>query len=219
MRGEEPGPEHVEADTNSSIGHYLMSQRKLRGISLDELAARTRIPRRNLERLESGAFDHQPDGFVRGFVRTVAEDLGLDPQEAVMRLLGEPSAVDEDQRRRRRLQAAVAAFVVGGVLLAAAGWAVRETARWLTATPDPNSEDRVLRRDPVRVLAEEAETDPRWQRVIEAANAETAALEGPDAATEAVAPADAPAGPVGADLVDAERDAAPPAAPADAGAP
>jgi transcriptional regulator with XRE-family HTH domain len=75
-----------------SVGQYLASQRKLRRISLEELSERTRIPRRNLERLESGAFDAAADGFARGFVRTVAEALGLDANEAVMRLSDEPRA-------------------------------------------------------------------------------------------------------------------------------
>ncbi|MDH5565971.1 MAG: helix-turn-helix domain-containing protein, partial [Myxococcales bacterium] len=57
----------------SAVGAYLAAQRRLRGISLDELAERTVIPRRNLERLESGAFDGNADGFTRGFVRTVSE--------------------------------------------------------------------------------------------------------------------------------------------------
>ena len=50
----------------------------MRGLSLDEVAAATRIPRRSLERLEAGAFDSEPDGFARGFVRTVADAMGLD---------------------------------------------------------------------------------------------------------------------------------------------
>ena len=67
-----------EGSHPSSVGHYLASQRKLRGISLEELATRTRIPGRNLERLESGALDGESDGFSRGLVRIVAEELGLD---------------------------------------------------------------------------------------------------------------------------------------------
>jgi len=61
-----------EGSLPSSVGHYLASQRKLRGISLEELATRTRIPGRNLERLESGALDGDSDGFSRGLVRIVA---------------------------------------------------------------------------------------------------------------------------------------------------
>jgi cytoskeleton protein RodZ len=94
--------------TTPGIGEYLAQQRRLRGISVDELCEMTKIPRRNLERLESGAFDAQPDGFARGFVRTVAAALGLDPDEAVMRLMQEPEA-----------DAAVAVRGVGRL----AGWA------------------------------------------------------------------------------------------------
>ncbi len=88
-------PEEPEADAGlTSVGLYLAGQRRLRGVSVDELAARTRIPRRNIERLEAGAFDAAPDGFSRGFVRTVAVALGLDADEAVTRLMAEPRADD-----------------------------------------------------------------------------------------------------------------------------
>lgn len=143
-----------EPRERESVGQYLSSQRRLRGISLDELAARTRIPRRNLERLESGAFDAQPDGFVRGFVRTVAVELGLDAQEAVMRLMSEPVALEEDWRRWRRLGGAVALAAVALGALLALGWGLREVARWV-ARPDPDVvREHVYRRDAVRALAE-----------------------------------------------------------------
>ena len=76
--------------SGAGVGQYLASQRRLRDISLDELAELTKIPRRSLERLEAGSFDGTSDGFVRGFVRCVAASLGLDPDEAVMRLMDEP---------------------------------------------------------------------------------------------------------------------------------
>src|SRR4029453_15130270 len=71
----------LSRDPERSIGAYLARQRELRGFTLDDLAAQTRIPRRSLERLESGVFDRAPDGFVRGFVRTVASALALHPAE------------------------------------------------------------------------------------------------------------------------------------------
>jgi len=143
----------VDGGERESIGSYLASQRRLRGISLDELATRTRIPRRNLERLETGAFDDQPDGFVRGFVRTVAAELGLDAQEAVMRLMGEPPAPDEEWRRRR-VGTALALAGVAAVGLGVAGWALLEAARWV-ASPAPGVEEEVVyRRDAVQALWE-----------------------------------------------------------------
>ena len=77
-------------DEPFSIGGYLKAQRKIRGVGLEELSVRTRIPLRSLDRLEAGAFDGHPDGFVRGFVRTVSEGLGLDPDDTLMRMLSEP---------------------------------------------------------------------------------------------------------------------------------
>lgn len=88
----EPAPLIRREAAEPSVGEYLARQRRLRRISLDELAYRTKIPRRSLERLEAGAFDARPDGFARVFVRSVASALGLDPEEAVMRLLDEPVA-------------------------------------------------------------------------------------------------------------------------------
>jgi transcriptional regulator with XRE-family HTH domain len=153
-RGAEIGVGSEASLDRLSIGRYLTSQRELRGISLDELAARTKIPRRNLERLESGAFDAQPDGFVRGFVRTVAEALGLDPNEAVMRLVGEPASGDEEARRRRRLRAALLGVALAGVLLLVLGLGLRVATRWIVE-PAGGPPDHVYRRDAVRSLAEQ----------------------------------------------------------------
>jgi cytoskeletal protein RodZ len=136
------------------VGRYLARQRRLRGISLDDLADLTKIPRRSLERLESGAFDHQTDGFVRSFVRAVAGALGLDCDDAVLRLLCEPPEDDAEGAARaglsrRRLLAFVwialglgAAVLVLRRLGAVSGGGVGETPELVT------------RRDAVRDLAE-----------------------------------------------------------------
>ena len=137
-----------------SIGRYLAAQRELRGISLDELALRLKIPRRNLERLESGAFDAQTDGFVRGFVRTVAEALGLDSGETLMRMSGEPIGADEDALWRRRARVALITALVGGLLLIGLGLGLRQATRWIVE-PAGGPPDHVFRRDAVRSLAEQ----------------------------------------------------------------
>ena len=124
-----------ESDEPFALGSWLAKQRQLRGIRLEELAALTRLPVRSLERLEAGVFDGQQDGFVRGFVRTVALAIGLDPHDGVSRLLAE--AVARPGRRvpdPRRL--AVAAVGAAGVL--ALGLATFEVAR-APADPEPRS--------------------------------------------------------------------------------
>ena len=152
-RGDRDGAAAQASSDRFSIGRYLASQRELRGISLDDLSARTKIPRRNLERLESGAFDAQSDGFVRGFVRTVAEALGLDAKETVMRMIGEPAGGDDELLWRRRVRIGVLTALIGGVLLIGMGLALRYATRWVVE-PAGGPPDHVYRRDVVRALAE-----------------------------------------------------------------
>ena len=149
------------AEGPASIGAYLERQRRMRGVSVDDLAALTKIPKRSLERLESGVFDSEPDGFVRGFVRTVAEALGLDPDETVMRLLDEPAddALAEAARARRMRRSVLigAAAVLGVVALALVLWwvggSLLSEAPVVTPAAD-QVEPRVFRKDAVRDLAE-----------------------------------------------------------------
>jgi hypothetical protein len=151
--GAAPGRE--SSGPELAIGRYLARQRRLRGVSLDELAGLTKIPLRSLERLEDGAFDHQADGFARGFVRTVAEALGLDAEEAVMRLLGEPPSGDEGLALRRlslRRWALGSALLLGGAAAIFLLWSL-----WSGDASDPADEaspEIVYRRDVVRELAE-----------------------------------------------------------------
>jgi transcriptional regulator with XRE-family HTH domain len=142
------------------LGRWLARERRLRGLSLDEVAAATRIPRRSLERLEAGAFDSNPDGFTRGFVRAVAGALGLDPAEAQARLLSEPRPLPRRRVRRLPLWLPILAVaLVLGVALAAwlpSWWTARGPAP-LTGAPQP---PELRRRDFVRELAARAGQSP-----------------------------------------------------------
>jgi len=144
-------PRAAGEDEPFSIGAYLKSQRKIRGIGLDELAVRTRIPLRSLTRLEQGAFDGDPDGFVRGFVRTVSDGLGLDPDDTLMRMLAEPDGA-RAVGARARLPVRVWLGVAVGLLAALAGVTLLHAALW--DGPEVVRTTVVIRRDPVRALAE-----------------------------------------------------------------
>lgn len=139
------------------IGAYLARERRLRRITLDELAAATRVPRRSLERLEAGAYDESPDGFARGFVRTVALALGLRPQDTLARMLPEAGAQVPETRSRRRMPRW--RTCVGVVACLAVGAAIALGARRLLSTP-AEPDPVVYRLDAVRELwLETAQTE------------------------------------------------------------
>ena len=54
---------------------------------------------------EAGAFDGDPDGFVRGFVRTVADGLGLDADATLLRMLREPATAGVDANEEALMMA------------------------------------------------------------------------------------------------------------------
>ena len=65
--------------TKGTFGEHLKREREMRGVSLEEICAATRIGTRFLEALENEQWDRLPGGvFNRGFVRAVARFLGLD---------------------------------------------------------------------------------------------------------------------------------------------
>jgi hypothetical protein len=90
-------------------------------------------------------------------VRTVAAALGLDPDEAVMRLMREPAEAEEEERRPRgRPTPALALSALRWVLAAVAAAALLKLAVvWLAPADPAKGPGPVLRRDPVRALAAE----------------------------------------------------------------
>ena len=68
----------------SNFGSTFKKGRESKGISLDRIAAETRISTRFLLAIENEEFNLLPGGiFNRGFVRTYAEKVVLDPDQAV----------------------------------------------------------------------------------------------------------------------------------------
>jgi transcriptional regulator with XRE-family HTH domain len=68
------------------VGGFLRGERELRYISLDDVAERTKISRRYLKAIEEGRYDQLPgETFVRGFIRSYAQSVGLDPEDTLLR--------------------------------------------------------------------------------------------------------------------------------------
>jgi cytoskeletal protein RodZ len=69
-----------------SFGAYLRSLREEKGKSLEHIADNTKIALSNLEFLENDRFDLLPPRvFVKGFVRSYVQELGLNPEEVMAR--------------------------------------------------------------------------------------------------------------------------------------
>jgi len=77
------------------VGAMLRNAREVCGLSLDELARRTKISVRVLRAIESNAFDLVPQGiFTRGYLRAYAREVGLDPTATVEQYLAQFDTAD-----------------------------------------------------------------------------------------------------------------------------
>ena len=75
---DDPAPE--------TFGKFLVDARKARGMTLEQVSGSTKIPVSKLKAIECDDIASLPGGiFTRGFVRSYAEAVGLDPQETLAR--------------------------------------------------------------------------------------------------------------------------------------
>jgi cytoskeleton protein RodZ len=68
----------------ADLGRQLRQARQSAGLSLEALAARTKITMRALEAIERGDFEQLPGGvFTRSFIRSYAREVGMSPDQAI----------------------------------------------------------------------------------------------------------------------------------------
>jgi cytoskeleton protein RodZ len=88
-----------------SIGEFFKQVRETKGLTVDEVASKTRIRTDFVKALEEGNFAKLPDQvFARGFVRSYARSLGLDEEDAIHRFTQSAGAFYEKQDERERLK-------------------------------------------------------------------------------------------------------------------
>jgi cytoskeleton protein RodZ len=88
-----------------SIGEFFKQVRETKGLTVDEVASKTRIRTDFVKALEEGNFAKLPDQvFARGFVRSYARSLGLDEEDAIHRFAQSAGAFYEKQDERERLR-------------------------------------------------------------------------------------------------------------------
>jgi cytoskeleton protein RodZ len=86
----------------ASFGENLRREREMRGVSLQEISAATKISVRFLQAMENEQFDQIPGGvFTRSFIRTYAKYLGLDEDQVLAEYrLAVPSSAEFDLSRQ-----------------------------------------------------------------------------------------------------------------------
>lgn len=88
-----------------SVGEFFRQVRETKGLTVDEVASKTRIRADFVKALEDGNFAKLPDQvFARGFVRSYARSLGLDEEDAIHRFVQSAGAFYDKQDERERLK-------------------------------------------------------------------------------------------------------------------
>ena len=112
----------------------------MRGVSLEEIAAATRISTRFLEALENEQWNRLPGGaFNRGFIRSIARFLGIDEDGLVAEYAYERKSLDDPRVVARpekipRAWGSVMAIALLGVMLIAGGfWGFRHFGSTIAA--------------------------------------------------------------------------------------
>ena len=112
------------------FGEHLKREREMRGVTLEEISAATRIAPRFLAALESEQWELLPGGvFNRGFIRSVARYLGLDEDSLVAeyaletRGRSDPGVVADPPEEPDRNWARVFVVAVLALAILAGGWA------------------------------------------------------------------------------------------------
>ena len=88
-----------------SIGEFFKQVREDKGLTIDDVASKTRIRTDFVKAMEEGNFAKLPDQvFARGFVRSYARSLGLDEDDAIHRFDQSAGAYYDKQGERERLK-------------------------------------------------------------------------------------------------------------------
>ncbi|WP_022854160.1 helix-turn-helix domain-containing protein [Thermodesulfatator atlanticus] len=76
----------TEEREKTGFGEFLRHQREIRGFTLKDISAQTKIGIRALEALEAENWEILPaEIYIKGFIRNYCETIGLDPNEALLR--------------------------------------------------------------------------------------------------------------------------------------
>ena len=93
------------AEPKESVGEFFRQVRETKGLTLDEVAIKTRIHPEYLKALEDSNFAKLPEQvFAKGFVRSYARSLGLDEDDAMRRFTASAGSFYDKHEERERLR-------------------------------------------------------------------------------------------------------------------
>ncbi len=135
----------------ASFGENLQREREMRGVSLEEIAAATKISGRILKAIEVGDISKLPSGvYARNFIRQYARYLGLDEERVLAEyLLVAPSRSDLDLSRMAspkpeelagNSRASLLALLIAAVLLGV-GYLIYTQTRRAPESPAPSAQN------------------------------------------------------------------------------
>jgi len=91
--------ETVDDAAPQGVGAQLRAARESKGLTLDQIAAETRISKRHIENIELGHFDDLPGRtYAVGFSRTLAKVVGLNQADVVAMVRAELEIEDSSDR-------------------------------------------------------------------------------------------------------------------------
>lgn len=208
-----PGTDSATArGEGTAFGSRLAAARETAGLSVGDVAARLRLHVNQVRALESGNLTVLPEAaYVRGFVRSYARLLGLDPAPLVEDLnakLSPPGSVVEGMARTRDYSPVKAAereqrsrlvvlglAVIALIALGAIGWYATRQASAPAAAPAPAAASPAPATAPAAAAAG-ASSDPAAPVPATVAAAEAAVVSIPVEQAVAAEPAPGPAGPL-----------------------
>ncbi|WP_068879191.1 RodZ family helix-turn-helix domain-containing protein, partial [Phenylobacterium sp. CCH12-B4] len=140
---EPPGPVDP-LHAHETLGEALRAIRQEKGLTLPEVAERTRVRRSYLEAIEAMELDALPSRpFTIGYIRAYATALGVDPDLATERFKSDEPVLEEALRAPVGMidekDPRVAAFLIGALIIIAAIvlWNVAQRAMMAAAPPPP----------------------------------------------------------------------------------
>jgi len=90
----------MTVETPREFGEELRRERELRDVTREQLALVTKVSVRQIEALETGRFEQLPAlVFCRGFVRSIADHLGLDADRSVAAFRSVHESWQEERRK------------------------------------------------------------------------------------------------------------------------